>query len=651
MPLSAFSYVLVLASTALPAALEAKSFTHRLHAANVAKHRQRDYPVYVADDDINVNEILPPSVDIAMDSPCAPDTSSLLRAGLLEPKAPPEDIPPFFMYNSDVFNFSESVECLMEAVGSTREFDDLDLRVMPNIAEHLTDFRLMSHLAKHPARTWNESLAEFFIVGSAFGTSYHASRLEGSPCGNISDHHKRARKALDEMILLPTFQATPDRFVIIDTDWNWFSILPEDLVQDLIAKDVILATTDLVIADYGGIVPENVAVIPYKAHYVLEDAAFGQTLADQQSLSLLLTSQYTTRDEVVRGVRRGRTISVALPSEGDVSNASLSSLSGSEGTQRRGGAEHKETHVPAPGADVSSSTLSGAEGLQRLSGAGHKGTQVAAAGANVSSTNLSGAEGPHRPSGAEHRETQVPAPGASVTSLASKSAPTGASVTSLAIKSTPTRASATLVASKTSQLPQFHADGSGDSHSAETRDVSFTFHGLMGRRNGGSFRFYMRQMSAMLPDTSVQDVSFYNYTADSFPQIAMGTAQTLLRSQFCFVPAGDTPSSRRLFDALAAGCVPIIFNDVDVASQNLPFRHTVEWPKIAIFTGDADCVAEKIASTVFWLQQLLESKGHTAWTVEVMRENGRQAFRDHLSYRSKGIASAFLLELRALRAP
>ncbi|CAM9890433.1 unnamed protein product, partial [Scytosiphon promiscuus] len=35
-------------------------------------------------------------------------------------------------------------------------------------------------------------------------------------------------------------------------------------------------------------------------------------------------------------------------------------------------------------------------------------------------------------------------------------------------------------------------------------------------------------------------------------------AAHMSRSRFCFCPRGDTPSSRRIFDALAAGCIPIV---------------------------------------------------------------------------------------------
>ena len=39
------------------------------------------------------------------------------------------------------------------------------------------------------------------------------------------------------------------------------------------------------------------------------------------------------------------------------------------------------------------------------------------------------------------------------------------------------------------------------------------------------------------------------------------TYASMRKSVFCLVPRGDTPSSRRLFDAVSAGCIPVIISD------------------------------------------------------------------------------------------
>mmetsp|Transcript_7819 Transcript_7819/g.28914 ORF Transcript_7819/g.28914 Transcript_7819/m.28914 type:complete len:122 (+) Transcript_7819:1726-2091(+) len=42
---------------------------------------------------------------------------------------------------------------------------------------------------------------------------------------------------------------------------------------------------------------------------------------------------------------------------------------------------------------------------------------------------------------------------------------------------------------------------------------------------------------------------------------------------FCWVPRGDNPTGRRLFDALAAGCIPVVLSDF--VSSELPFKWKV----------------------------------------------------------------------------
>ena len=69
-------------------------------------------------------------------------------------------------------------------------------------------------------------------------------------------------------------------------------------------------------------------------------------------------------------------------------------------------------------------------------------------------------------------------------------------------------------------------------------------------------------------------------------------------ARLCMVPSGDTPTSRRLYDALAAGCVPVVMRQEQVlvlngppflatgysksASHSLPFPRTVNWPDVVV---------------------------------------------------------------------
>ncbi|KAG8055031.1 hypothetical protein GUJ93_ZPchr0001g30206 [Zizania palustris] len=49
------------------------------------------------------------------------------------------------------------------------------------------------------------------------------------------------------------------------------------------------------------------------------------------------------------------------------------------------------------------------------------------------------------------------------------------------------------------------------------------------------------------------------------------------KSLFCLSPAGDTPSSARLFDAIVSGCIPVIISD----ELELPFEGILDYRKVS----------------------------------------------------------------------
>ena len=55
-------------------------------------------------------------------------------------------------------------------------------------------------------------------------------------------------------------------------------------------------------------------------------------------------------------------------------------------------------------------------------------------------------------------------------------------------------------------------------------------------------------------------------------------------AKFCLNIAGDTPSSNRLFDAIASHCVPVIISD-DI---ELPYEDVLDYSKFAIFVRASD---------------------------------------------------------------
>ncbi|XP_021752272.1 probable arabinosyltransferase ARAD1 [Chenopodium quinoa] len=58
------------------------------------------------------------------------------------------------------------------------------------------------------------------------------------------------------------------------------------------------------------------------------------------------------------------------------------------------------------------------------------------------------------------------------------------------------------------------------------------------------------------------------------------------KSIFCLSPAGDTPSSARLFDAIFSGCIPVIVSD----ELELPFEGIIDYRKMAVFVSSNDAL-------------------------------------------------------------
>ncbi|KAK4749667.1 hypothetical protein SAY87_027116 [Trapa incisa] len=81
------------------------------------------------------------------------------------------------------------------------------------------------------------------------------------------------------------------------------------------------------------------------------------------------------------------------------------------------------------------------------------------------------------------------------------------------------------------------------------------------------------------------------------------------KSIFCLSPAGDTPSSARLFDAIVSGCIPVIVSD----ELELPFEGILDYRKIALFVSSSDAIQPG------WLLSLL--KNISPARIKEMRSN------------------------------
>ena len=103
---------------------------------------------------------------------------------------------------------------------------------------------------------------------------------------------------------------------------------------------------------------------------------------------------------------------------------------------------------------------------------------------------------------------------------------------------------------------------------------------------------------------------------------------TLLDSSFCLVLRGDTPTSRRFFDAVAAGCVPVVVSDgllphpeflthcealkhSEWCRQHqgqLPFASFLNYSGFVVEVPEAEFVAEDGEGALRLIQQLRELK-------------------------------------------
>ncbi|PPR99009.1 hypothetical protein GOBAR_AA21649 [Gossypium barbadense] len=132
--------------------------------------------------------------------------------------------------------------------------------------------------------------------------------------------------------------------------------------------------------------------------------------------------------------------------------------------------------------------------------------------------------------------------------------------------------------------------------SESKRTALLFFRGRLKRNAGGKIR---AKIGAEL--TGAKDVVIEEGTAGEGGKAA---AQKGMRS-----PAGDTPSSARLFDAIVSGCIPVIISD----ELELPFEGILDYRKMAVFISSTDAVQPG------WILRYLTSISSTQ--IREMRRN------------------------------
>lgn len=134
-------------------------------------------------------------------------------------------------------------------------------------------------------------------------------------------------------------------------------------------------------------------------------------------------------------------------------------------------------------------------------------------------------------------------------------------------------------------------------------------------------------------------------------EILAETIAQLHHTYFCPAPAGDTFSSRRTFETIAAGCLPVAMGEPQQLVATLPFHHSVDWGKIMLFPGSMECLAADNGKQAKLLAQFLithfmhRSGSAEQKNVHNMLKRASIAFRAHLNYDRPGIVDALVREM------
>lgn len=126
-------------------------------------------------------------------------------------------------------------------------------------------------------------------------------------------------------------------------------------------------------------------------------------------------------------------------------------------------------------------------------------------------------------------------------------------------------------------VPSYNEDNPSDPFSA--RKTLLFFQGRVRRKADGVIRAKLGKL--LMNQTDV----YYEDSLARTEAIAMST-QGMRFSRFCLHPAGDTPSSCRLFDAIVSHCVPVIVSD----RIELPFEDDLDYSEFSIFFSAKEAI-------------------------------------------------------------
>ena len=131
------------------------------------------------------------------------------------------------------------------------------------------------------------------------------------------------------------------------------------------------------------------------------------------------------------------------------------------------------------------------------------------------------------------------------------------------------------------------------------RKYSIFFAGTMLRTGKGELRAGVMAQIAAVTEQSL--IAYYTYPDPTLDTYAASEeyAARMRSSHFCLVAAGDSPTSRRLFDAIAAGCTPVYLGSSEELARpweedgqsNLPYPGVINWTSLVIPAGSLSCLS------------------------------------------------------------
>ncbi|KAL9274399.1 putative arabinosyltransferase ARAD1 [Drosera capensis] len=117
--------------------------------------------------------------------------------------------------------------------------------------------------------------------------------------------------------------------------------------------------------------------------------------------------------------------------------------------------------------------------------------------------------------------------------------------------------------------------------SKSKRTTLLFFRGRLKRNAGGKIRSKLVTLLSGIDGVILEE--------GSAGEAGKAAAQNGMRkSIFCLSPAGDTPSSARLFDAVVSGCIPVIVSD----ELEPPFEGIIDYRKMALFVSSSDALQQ-----------------------------------------------------------